>query len=147
MKACIGKDDTQEIEQCFNKSSVIADDIQQAIADYEELGITGLLTVLKDIVKMFEDATPVMESCTADVDDFEKLSEMFLIDPYVLMERVSYNVMRHPWIIMSHGMAALTAWHYAQYGKCGEEFGYVAKQCVAEVGNDDWEELVEPHKN
>ena len=139
LKGVLGDHDYSYLEQCMDSTNVLVDDIHTMMTDLTEGGITGMSKVAMDVVKYFQDLPPTLENCTAGASDFEKLAEMLLVlaDPTVLMARVSYNLVFHPWKIAQYSMDSLTAWNNNDPEMCGEDLAKAFMQCVAEVGNED----------
>ena len=111
MGGIIGSSDFSYLGQCMIASGEFVMEIQTAVNDLVQGGVSEMKQVVMDAVALFKEIPNLMRECTAGTGDFIKLTEKLAIlaDPPAAVARVSFNVMFHGGYVFENVKAAMAS--------------------------------------
>ncbi|CDW82544.1 UNKNOWN [Stylonychia lemnae] len=125
MDGVIHKDDLAELQACMQGADQLTDEFDTAVSDFEQGGITGYTSAIEVVAQIINQLPQDLNQCTSIDGDLSKLGDWakIFLQPTVLLERVSYNLLVHFSEINGDIQTALTDYKSQQFFNFGEVMG------------------------
>ena len=116
-------DDLAEIQKCLKDGSGLGDEITEAIQDFEQKSMEGVIEGIEEIGKIIQELPADLGDCKnmqGDIDRIEAWAQIFK-DPKQLAMTVAKNVMKNYKEIMADGTKTYSDWESSQFYDCGDD--------------------------
>ena len=134
----IEKDDLKELETCIQNADQLADEVSEAIADFEKADLTDIIAGVELVGKVIQELPTDVQNCENVKDDvarLEKYAEIFQ-DPTKLAETVTVNFFKHAKIISADASDISVETGKGDFYKAGDDVADLVVQVLGPVPED-----------